>query len=115
MCLPDRHTGALILMIKFILITIFFYFLTLFQTSFLVHFAVFGRTLNFVAFAVILWNIFERKENSRGFYVAGMAGLFLDIFSTGFIGANFATLIIVSALIKFLLKRYVKIPFFEES
>ncbi|OGZ19550.1 MAG: hypothetical protein A3F95_02105 [Candidatus Nealsonbacteria bacterium RIFCSPLOWO2_12_FULL_39_31] len=102
-------------MIKFILITIFFYFLTLFQTSFLVHFAVFGRTLNFVAFAVILWNIFERKENSRGFYVAGMAGLFLDIFSTGFIGANFATLIIVSALIKFLLKRYVKIPFFEES
>ncbi len=102
-------------MIKFILITIILYFLTLFQTSFLVHFAVFGRTPNLVALIAVLWSIFEKKEKLGGFYVAVIAGLFLDIFSNGFIGTNIVILAIIAALIKFVVKKYVKIPFFEES
>jgi rod shape-determining protein MreD len=100
--------------IKFILITIALYFLTLFQTSFLVHFAIFGITPNIVAFAVIIWNIFEKKERSVGYFVAIIAGLFLDIFSNGFIGINIIILVAIVASIKLLVKRYVKIPFFEE-
>ncbi len=101
-------------MIKFILITIALYFLTLFQTSFFVHFAIFGITPNIVAFAVILWNIFEKKERTVGYFIAITAGLFLDIFSNGFIGINIVILVVMAALIKLLVKKYVKIPFFEE-
>jgi len=102
-------------MIKFILITIALYLLTLLQTSFLVHFSICGMTPNLVGFIVILWNISEKKENLTGLFAAGIAGLFLDIFSVGWIGTNIAILIIISALIKFFLKRHVKIPFFEQS
>lgn len=102
-------------MIKKILIFIaVFYFLALIQTSFMVHFSVWGLIPNLIFLLVIVWNIFEKSKNNFGIYQATMAGFFLDIFSSRVIGFNVIILIFLAVIIKLFLKSYVRIPFLEE-
>lgn len=102
-------------MIKKILILIFvLYFLIIFQTSFLVHFNVAGLTLNLATAFVIIWNFLESPKKKTGIILAFIGGFFLDIFSSHFIGFNVLILLTFSVFIKYFLKKYVRIPFFEK-
>jgi len=102
-------------MIKKILIFIaVFYFLALIQTSFMVHFSVWGLIPNLIFLSVIVWNVFEKSKNNFGIYQATAAGFFLDIFSSRVIGFNVIILIFLAVIIKLFLKSYVRIPFLEE-
>jgi len=92
-----------------------FYFLTLIQTSFLIHFNL-GWQLGFlpVLFLVIFINFFEGPSENIGIPSAFLAGFFLDIFSENFIGFHILILLLVSLFIKFILKKYMQIPVWEK-
>lgn len=94
----------------FILI-IFFYFVTLSQTSFFIHFPL-GHLLNFVLVLVILTNIFEAQEGKLGLFGAFFGGFFLDIFSEIFLGFWILILLAIAVFIKFVLRKYVRFPTF---
>ncbi len=106
---------------KKILIALFvFYFLSLFQSSFLVHFSFAGITLNLIFIIVLLLSIFENKKISEQLYKekfwlkystlgAILGGFFLDIFSSQFIGFHILILLGTVAVIKIILKKYVRI------
>jgi rod shape-determining protein MreD len=94
-------------MIKIFSSIIFFYFLALYQTSFLIHYEVNGGFLNLILISIILINFFEKKEEKSGIFIGAIGGFYLDIFSP-YIPGFFTLLgIAISFLIK-LLK-----PFFE--
>lgn len=95
---------------KLLIFTLFFYFLVLLQTSFFVHFRIWGIVPNFVFIAVILLNLFEKPKDYAGLLIALVAGLFLDIFSQGMIGFYALILFSLSFFIKIILKRYVWAP-----
>ncbi len=95
-------------MIKHFFSLLLFYFLTLFQISFL------ASGFNLVFFVVIVWLFIEKKENNFGYFNALSAGFFLDIFSNNFIGFNILILISLTILIKFFIKEYVRIPIIEK-
>jgi len=104
---------------KLILIFLGFYLLTLIQTSFLIHFN-FGWQLGvfliliFVAFI----NFFESPSKKTGIYSALFAGFFLDIFSTtplNFFGFWILIFLGVSLFIKFILRKYVRVPIIKTS
>lgn len=100
---------------KLLILIVILYLLTLLQTGFLAHFLVWGRVLNLVLILIILWNFFENPKNYLGLYTAAIGGFFLDIFSSHFIGYNILILLGISILIKLIFRRYVKIPFLEET
>lgn len=103
-------------MLKKLLISIIIlYFLTLVQTSFLVHFIIWGMVPNLILLLVIVWNIFEKTENKIGLYNGIIGGFFLDIFSNCFIGFNILILLVIVLFIKFIFRRYVRIPFLEKK
>jgi len=64
---------------------------------------------------IIIWNVIEKPENSLGLYNAILAGFFSDIFSTRFIGFNVLIFLAIAIILKFLFKRYVRIPFIKEA
>jgi cell shape-determining protein MreD len=100
-------------MIKKILILIMIlYFLILFQTSFLVHFPVFNKII-LILILVILINLFERPKDYFGIFSAFLAGFFLDIFSSKFIGYHILIFLSISIFLKFILS-YVRFPFFKK-
>ncbi|MDP3991119.1 MAG: rod shape-determining protein MreD [Candidatus Nealsonbacteria bacterium] len=94
---------------KILILALFFYFLVLLQTSFLVHFRIFGFALNFVFIAVVLINIFEKPQKYSGMAAAFIGGLFLDIFSAGVIGFNVLILVVLAFLLKTFFKKYVRL------
>jgi len=103
---------------KIFFIAIFFYFLVLFQNSFLACFSFFGIGLNVVLFSVILFNIFDKESSlplpnfglSLGVWSAFFGGLFLDIFSSNFIGRQILLFLLLSFFIKLFLKKYARMP-----
>ena len=106
------HANSLA-MKRLILIFFGFYFLTLIQTSFLIHFkALFGWQAGFglILIAVILINLFESPSKNGGIFSALFGGFFLDIFSENFIGFWILISIAIALFIKFIFKKYVRIP-----
>lgn len=98
---------------KIIILILFFYFLILFQTSFLVHFNWQGIVPNFVLIALIFINLFEKPEKKLGIVAGFLGGFYLDIFSLSFQGFfGFYTLIslAISLFIKFILRKHVRFP-----
>lgn len=91
---------------KVIILSILFYILALFQTSFLIHL----RALNLSLLLVIFLNLFEKSEENFGFIAALIGGFFLDIFSEKPIGFYILILFSLSILIKLVLKRYIQLP-----
>ena len=98
---------------KTLLLLLFFYFLALFQTSFLVHFNWQGIVPNLVLVALIFINLFEKPEKKLGIVSGLLGGFYLDIFSLSFQGFfGFYTLIAlaISLFIKFILRKHVRFP-----
>ena len=98
-----------------ILLIIFFYFLTIFQTSFLSHFSIKGIVINFILVAIFLINLLEAPEKNTGIFAALVAGFFWDIFSDNFIGFHIIILIFLALLIKTILSRYVRVKIFQRA
>lgn len=96
---------------KILLSAIIFYFLVLFQSSFLVHFAVWGITPNLILLLVVFWNIFEDSKKKLGIYVALAAGFLLDVFSNRIIGFNIFILGTSAVFLKIIFYKYVRFPF----
>ena len=85
---------------KVLILIIFFYTLALLQTSFFIHFNIYGVGPNLILISVILLNFFEKPNKNSGLLAAGMAGFFLDLFSNFPLGLNVFALIILAFLIK---------------
>lgn len=93
---------------KSIFFLIFFYTLALIQTSFLVHFQIFGITLNLILIFVILLTLFEDPKKYFSIWGAIIGGFFWDIFSTSFIGFHILILAGIVIFIKVIFKKYVR-------
>lgn len=93
------------------------YILVLLQTSFFVHFNLFGIYPNFIIILVLFLNLIEKQKNifSFGFLNATIGGFLLDIFSSRPIGFYIIILAAASVFIKIILKNYVRIPFCERA
>lgn len=102
-------------LIKVLFLTLFLYFLALVQTSFLVHFSIFNIVPNFIIIFIILWNLLESSKKTFGVFLAIIGGFFLDIFSSHSIGFNVLIMFLISLAVKFVVKKYVRIPFAEIS
>jgi len=101
-------------LIKILLIIILFYFFTLLQSTFLVHFIILGISLNLVLISVVIFNIFEESKSFLGILAAGIGGFFLDVFSGGLMGFNILILVGIAIFIKLVFKEYVQIPFIKK-
>jgi len=86
-----------------------FWFLVVFQESFLSFFKIFGARWNLILIGVFILNFIERKNSKIGKISALLGGFFLDLASSTFFGPFTFTLLILSFLIKKLKK------FFQES
>lgn len=85
---------------KFLFFILFFYILALLQTSFFVHFSIYGGSANLILISVILVNFFERTKKISGLFIAGIGGFYLDVFSGFYIGTSVFLLVILSFFIK---------------
>ncbi len=94
-------------------LVIFFYALVLLQTSFLVHFRMFGMVLNLVLISIIVINFLEKPNSHSGYFAALIGGFFLDIFSENFIGFWILILMAITIFIKLFLRQHVLLPKFE--
>lgn len=98
------------MLIKQILFIVFLYFLSLLQSSFFPHFF----NPNLILIAVIIINIYESPKEVFGVVAAFFGGFFLDVFSSGFFGYNVMALVLMSLVIKLVIKKNVRIPFTKE-
>ena len=99
----------------YLLLVLCLYFLALFQTSFLARFNIFGSVFNITLLAIILINLFEPVTGGIGIPAAFVAGFLSDIFSSQLIGFQILIFILVAVFIKFIFKRYVRIPHFPRT
>lgn len=95
---------------KAIILILFFYLLALLQTSFLVHFRIFGFIPNLILIFVIFYSLLESPKKHSGILAGFVGGFFMDIFSSGFIGFYVLILLAVSIFIKLVLRKYVWSP-----
>jgi len=94
---------------KVILSALLFYFLTLLETSFLIHFSLYFS--NLILILIILINLLENRKENFGLICAFFGGFFSDIFSDtppNFIGFHVLTYILISVFIKYLFKKHVQ-------
>lgn len=99
---------------KSLILILFFYFLTLIETSFSAHFGIMAVVPNLVLITVLLLNFFEAPEKKYGILAAFIGGLFLDIFSARPIGISVLFLVLLAIFLKLVLKNYVRIPSIKE-
>ncbi|MCK4355383.1 hypothetical protein KAW43_03530 [Candidatus Parcubacteria bacterium] len=101
---------------KIAILVIFFYFLTLFQTSFLTRFNISGYQINLVLLSVILiclfaprWFAEKDKRSARymGIISAFIAGFFLSVYSNAVFGFEILVLVCIAGFMKFIIERYV--------
>ncbi|MFH1423847.1 MAG: rod shape-determining protein MreD [Candidatus Nealsonbacteria bacterium] len=92
---------------RVLIILVVFYLLALLQTSFFIHFRIWGIVPNFILISAVLINVFEKPQKNTGIIAGFIGGLFLDIFSSGFIGFYALILPALSFLIKIIFRKYV--------
>lgn len=97
------------------IIIFLFYFFTLLQSSFLIHFVVRGILPNFVFILIILLNLLEKPQNSSGLLAAFFGGFFLDIFSTFPLGTQTLIFTGIAIFIKVILKKYIRPVFYGKT
>lgn len=90
---------------RYLILILFFYFLTLFQNSFLVYFTFKGYVLNLVLLITLLINFLESQKEKFGFFSAFCGGFFLDVFSENFWGYWMLILLFNSFFIKYIIKK----------
>ena len=100
---------------KILFLTLILYILVLLQSSFLVHFSLFGIVPNLVMILVVLLNLLEKDREffSLGLLAAFIGGFFLDIFSIRIIGFYILILVILALFIKIIIRKHVRIPISE--
>jgi rod shape-determining protein MreD len=92
--------------IKTILLAAFFYFLAILQMSYLPFIAPF----NLIVILVLLINLLEDPKEKLGTFSAVIAGIIIDIYSSGYLGFMALSLFFASIVLKYILSRYVRIP-----
>lgn len=87
--------------IKYLFITLLFYFFAILQNSFLPHFSIFGIIPNIILIFYFLLIFFEKTDKFYlGTFGAFAAGFFLDILSHSFFGISIVLLLAMMVLIK---------------
>lgn len=96
---------------KALILFLILFILVLLQTSFLVHFNIFGFVPNLVIIFVIFLDFFEKEKNffSPAFFNSLFGGLFLDVFSRHQIGFYIIILIGLYIFVK-IIKKHVRTP-----
>lgn len=90
---------------KILILTLIFYFLALFQISFLIHLNFLNKIPSLILISIVLLNLFEKKEKNLGIISAFSGGFFWDIFSTTWVGFHIILLFLLAIFIKFILKK----------
>jgi rod shape-determining protein MreD len=96
---------------KIIVLILIFYFLVVFQTSFLAHF----KTLSFlpslgIIFLIFL-NIFEKPQEKTALITSLVSGFILDAFSSKPFGFYALLFLLISLIIKLIIKKYLRLEF----
>lgn len=97
--------------IKLFLAVLLFFVLFAFQTGSILTMDRLQWILILSVILLFLWLLFERAERPDGIILAAFVGFFWDIFSSGPLGYYFSIFIVSAILLKFLLNKYVRIPF----
>lgn len=93
---------------KILILIVIFYLLSLFETSFSIHFEALNRIPSLILISILFLNLLERPERNSGIFSAFFGGLFWDIFSSKFIGFHILILTTIAIFIKLILKKYVR-------
>lgn len=101
--------------VKNIGIFIILYGLALIQSSFLIHFKIFWFIPNLILIFILILNFVESPEKKSGLFFAAFGGFLVDVFSNYPIGLNLSIYLISAFVIKYLLKKYVRISFREDA
>ena len=99
---------------RFLTISIIFYILALFQSSFLVHFNLGGFVPNLVLMAVIFLSFFEKPEDYSLVFGSALAGSFLDLFSDKFLGFWVLMLLFISIALKLIFEKYLNLVIWND-
>lgn len=91
---------------KFLILFFIFYFLVLFQTTFLVHFDIKEQVPNLILILLFLMAFYFYPTEMQSEYI--LAGFFLDIFSNYFFGVSIILLLLNGFLITKFLKHFKK-------
>ncbi|MDO8486289.1 MAG: hypothetical protein Q7S77_01140 [Candidatus Staskawiczbacteria bacterium] len=90
--------------IKLLILFLLFGLFGILQTSFFIHFNIIGATLNLIFILFFLTVFFEeQKKYIQGIFSAIVAGFFLDIFSSFYIGISIASLLVIAFAIKYII------------
>jgi len=90
---------------KTLILFLLFYFLTLLQTSFLIHYSWHNAGIHLVLLIFVLLLFNKKKDIKEGLVLAVLAGFFIDIFSSYFFGLFILLFIILFFLVSYLKKR----------
>ncbi len=94
---------------KIIIFSLMAYFLILFQTSFLVHFAFLRYLPSLAIVFILLLNILEKQSEKTGLIVSLIIGLLFDAFSAKPFGFYASIFLAFFLTIKFLLRKYIRL------
>lgn len=101
--------------VKNIGIIVVFYCFALLQSSFLIHFNIYGFVPNIILISVLLLNLFESPEKKSGLFFSALGGFLVDVFSNRPIGLNLLIYLALAFGTKYFLKNYVRISFGENT
>lgn len=87
------------------------YCLALVQSSFLIHFGIFGYIPNLILISVLILNILESPNEKFGVFFAAFGGFLVDVFSSRQIGLNLIMYFSMALIIKYILKNHVRISY----
>ncbi len=99
---------------KILFLIIFFYVISLLETSFFIHFNFFRFFPNIILIFQILITLFEDPNKNLAIFSAVSAGFFWDIFSENPIGFSILILLSISVFLKIVLRKYVRIPILKQ-
>ncbi len=85
---------------KFLIAILFFYILSLFQTSFFSSFSILGKIPNLILVSAVFFLLLENPKENFGFFVAGLGGFFIDIFSNYPLGTATIFLLFLAFVLK---------------
>lgn len=91
-----------------------FFILTLVQTSFLAHFAVAGFIFPAVFIAVSVLALLEPPASFGAVFGAVIGGVFLDAVSSHFFGYWTLILVLLSLMIRYIMRVYVRLPLLKK-
>jgi len=99
---------------KILFLIIFFYIISLLETSFFIHFNFFRFFPNIILIFQILITLFEDPNKNLAIFSAVSAGFFWDIFSENPVGFGILILLLISIFLKIILRKYVRIPILKQ-